>query len=106
MEKKEPENIYQKIDLDYEFKSLEPHIPEKIMSDHYNGNHQGYENGLNLVLNKLEKDQREHIKDKYPELKNLLQNLNQLAHELALSPQIKEAIRFQAGGLINHNYFF
>ena len=106
MVEQESEIIYQRIDLDYELKDLEPHIPEKIMNDHYNGNHQGYENGLNSTLAKLVKDQREYIKNNCPELKNLLRNLNQLARELALSPQIKEAIRFQAGGLINHNYFF
>lgn len=106
MAEKELEVIYQRIDLDYELKALEPYIPEKIMNDHYNGNHQGYENNLNLILTKLEKDKREYLKNNYSELKKLLRNLNQLTSELALAPQVKEAIRFHAGGLINHNYFF
>ncbi|CAH1756027.1 2045_t:CDS:2 [Entrophospora sp. SA101] len=106
MAEKELEIIYQRIDLDYELKALEPYIPEKIMNDHYHGNHQGYENNLNLILAKLEKEKREYLKNNYSELKKLLQNLNQLTSELALAPEIKEAIRFHAGGLINHNYFF
>ncbi|RHZ35762.1 superoxide dismutase [endosymbiont GvMRE of Glomus versiforme] len=104
MEKKalKTETIYQRVNLDYELKDLEPHIPEVIMNDHYNGNHKGYETNLNLILAKLEKDKKEYIKNNYPDLRSLLQNLD----KLSLIPQIKEAIRFQAGGLINHNYFF
>ena len=96
MVEQESEIIYQRIDLDYELKDLEPYIPEKIMNDHYNGNHRGYENGLNSTLAKLDKYQREYIKNSCLELKNLLRNLNQLARELALSPQLPTASRFGA----------
>lgn len=101
---KEPEIIYQRINLDeyYPLHALEPHISQEIMDDHYNGNHKLYEKNLNLVLSQLEKREQENIKKNYPNLEKLLQDLE----KLSFSPLVKAEIRFHGGGLVNHNLFF
>lgn len=101
---KKPEIIYQRIDLAeyYSLNALEPYISREVMNDHYNGNHKLYEDNLNLVLSQLEESERENIKNNYPDLGKLLQNLE----KLPFSPSVRAEIRFHGGGLINHNLFF
>lgn len=101
---KQPEVIYRRINLVefYPLNALEPYISREIMDDHYNGNHKLYEENLNLVFSQLEENKKKDIKEKYPDLEKLLQNLG----SLSFPPLVKAKIRFYGGGLINHNLFF
>ena len=90
----EPKNKYQRTKLPYELNDLEPVISYQTMYWHYNFFHRNYEIKLNEILAGTE------IEKKYPNLENLMVNLNELPEE------IKEEVRFFGGGLINHNFFF
>ena len=95
---------YSRISLDYSLKALEPYLSREIMNDHYNGNHQAYQTNLNLTLARLKKKQKEYLRENCFSLKELLQNLTK--EEFELSSEMQTSINFQAGGLLNHNYFF
>src|SRR4051794_26204175 len=101
---KQPEIIYRRVNLVefYPLNALEPYISREIMDDHYNGNHKLYEKNLNLALSQLKASEQESIKENYPDLEKLLQNLEKFPFP---SP-IRAEIRFHGGGLINHNLFF
>src|ERR1043165_1233776 len=90
---KNEEIFYQRVDLDYSLNALEPYISEEIMNDHYNGNHKAYEKNLNLILSNLEKNTKASIKENFPQLTQLLQNIEN-CKKLPISPQIKAGIRF------------
>jgi len=94
------EYFYSRIQLSYNLNELEPYISQEIMSNHYHGNHRKYEEGLNNILKN--NDLGEKLKTQFPDLRDLLRNLS----SLEIPFQLKEKIRFQAGGLINHNLFF
>jgi superoxide dismutase, Fe-Mn family len=79
--------------LPYEYDGLEPHIDKQTMMLHHSKHHQGYVDKLNEIL-----------KD-YPDLEklsveDLLINFNKVPKE------IKEKIKFFAGGVANHNLFW
>jgi superoxide dismutase len=101
---KKTEFFYRRIELEefYPLRALEPYISYEIMNDHYHGNHKLYEKNLNSVLFQLEANQQENIKKNYPDLEKLLQNLE----KLPFAPAVRTEIRFQGGGLVNHNLFF
>lgn len=90
----EPKNKYQRTKLPYELNDLEPIVSYQTMYWHYNFFHRNYELKLNEILVGTE------IEKKYPNLENLMVNLNELPEE------VKEEVRFFGGGLINHNFFF
>ena len=46
--------VYQLPDLPYDYDALEPHIDARIMELHHDKHHQGYVNGANAALEKLE----------------------------------------------------
>jgi len=47
--------------LPYGYKDLEPHMSEEQLKIHHDKHHQGYVNGANAILEKLEKVRREGI---------------------------------------------
>ncbi len=79
--------------LPYDYNALEPHIDEETMRIHHDKHHQAYANNLNAAL------------EKYPELQSkspadLLGDLN------AVPEDIRAAVRNNAGGVVNHNFFW
>lgn len=47
-------SVYELPDLPYDYDALEPHIDQRIMELHHDIHHQGYVNGANAALEKLE----------------------------------------------------
>lgn len=91
--------MFTRIKLPYELNALERGgISRETMNIHYNFHHKAYEVGLKNTLEKLEID----LVAQFETLGNLLKNLKQLP----VAAEIKEAIRFYGGGLLNHNFFF
>ena len=79
--------------LPYAYDALEPHIDEQTMQIHHDKHHQAYANNLNAAL------------EKYPELQSksaveLIRDLN------AVPEDIRTAVRNNAGGVVNHNFFW
>lgn len=79
--------------LPYAYNALEPHIDEQTMQIHHDKHHQAYANNLNAAL------------EKHPDLQSksatdLLRNLN------AVPEEIRTAVRNNAGGVVNHNFFW
>src|SRR4051812_37894502 len=87
--------MFKRIQLPYALNSLEPYISRDTMDNHYNILHRAYEENLNKVWESIGDS-----KQKYSDLKEILRNLEQLP------PEVREEIRYQGGGLINHNFFF
>jgi len=85
---------YQRIKLTYKLDALEPVFSWKTMDLHYNRLHKNYETKLNQTLKGT------NWEKKHPLLKDLMSDLDDIPKE------IKEAVRFFGGGLINHNFFF
>jgi len=86
--------MFKQINLNYDFKSLEPHIDELTMITHYTKHHATYTANLNTALEKL------------PELSNLsiedlLKNLSKISDE-----SLRNTIRNNGGGFYNHNLYF
>ncbi|KAJ1965569.1 Superoxide dismutase [Mn], mitochondrial [Dipsacomyces acuminosporus] len=73
-------------DLDYDYSELEPVISAKIMQLHHDKHHAAYVANLNIAEEKLLEAQAK----------------NDLAAQVALQP----AIRFNAGGHVNHTIFW
>jgi len=79
--------------LPYAYNALEPHIDEQTMQIHHDKHHQAYANNLNAAL------------EKHPNLQSksaveLVQDLN------AVPEEIRTAVRNNAGGVVNHNFFW
>ncbi len=79
--------------LNYKYDALEPYIDAKTMEIHHTKHHQAYTDKLNAAL------------EKYPELgkkkaEELIANLN------AVPKEIREAVRNNGGGYINHSLFW
>lgn len=81
------------IELGYSYDALEPFIDSKTMQIHYEKHHAGYANKLNTALVGHEELQAKSVVE-------LLKNLN------AVSEEIREAVKNNAGGVENHNLFF
>lgn len=77
---------YELPELPYEYDALEPHIDEKIMRLHHDKHHQGYVNGANAALEKLE-EMRSN--GSYDGIKAVKRNLS-----------------FNLSGHINHSIFW
>src|SRR5215212_3801072 len=86
-------NAYERIELN-NLSKFEKIIYFKTMYYHYNILHKNYETKLNEVI------QGTNLKEKFPFLEELMENLDKLPAE------IREDVRFFGGGLINHNFFF
>lgn len=79
--------------LPYAYNALEPHIDEQTMQIHHDKHHQAYANNLNAAL------------EKYPELQS--KSATELISDLNAVPEaIRTAVRNNAGGVVNHNFFW
>lgn len=78
--------IYQLPELSYGYKALEPYISEKQLTIHHQKHHQGYVNGANAVLEKLEKSRQQNS-------------------SLDMKATLKE-LSFNLGGYILHSLFW
>jgi len=78
--------IYVLPKLPYDYKDLEPHISEKQLKIHYEKHHQGYVNGANAIIEKLEKARRDDV-------------------DLDIKSTLK-ALSFNIGGHILHSLFW
>jgi Fe-Mn family superoxide dismutase len=85
---------YERIKLPYELNDLEPVISFKTMWFHYKILHENYRIKLDEAL------QGTKIKQQFPVLEKLMENLEKLPEE------VRNDARFFGGGLINHNFFF
>lgn len=72
--------------LPYDYKDLEPYISEKQLKIHYEKHHQGYVNGANAILEKLEKARKDGF-------------------DLDIKSTLK-ALSFNIGGHILHSLFW
>lgn len=86
--------MYNRIELPYDFKALEPYIDEETMKTHYEKHHKTYETNLNKALENNE----EYTKGKT--LEQLLKSVNELPEG------IKTAVINNGGGVSNHNLYF
>jgi Fe-Mn family superoxide dismutase len=79
--------------LPYDYNALEPHIDEETMRIHHDKHHQAYANNLNAAL------------EKHPELQS--KSAEDLLRDLDAVPEdIRTAVRNNAGGVVNHNFFW
>lgn len=72
--------------LPYDYKDLEPYVSEEQLRIHHDKHHQGYVNGANAILEKLEKARKEGI-------------------DLDIKSTLK-ALSFNIGGHILHSLFW
>ena len=79
--------------LPYDYNALEPYIDEQTMRIHHDKHHQAYANNLNTALEKHPDLQSKSAED-------LLRDLN------AVPEEIRTAVRNNAGGVVNHNFFW
>lgn len=86
-------------DLPYDYDALEPAIDEKTMRVHHGKHHQGYTDKLNRALKRHE-DHDAHDDLLHAKPESLLLKLNQLPDD------IKDAVRQNGGGYVNHKLFF
>lgn len=81
--------------LDYEYASLEPYIDATTMTIHHQKHHQAYINNVNGAL------------DDFPELKTLgLVDLNKAIGSDAIPASVATKVRNNAGGHLNHSFFW
>jgi len=81
------------------FKALEPFIDEETMKVHYLKHHQAYTNKLNDALTELRQDPKTKHFAKMG-IDSLLQHLDEIPVKL------REAIRNNEGGYVNHDKFW
>lgn len=90
--------------LNYSYNDLEPIIDAKTMEIHHTKHHQTYVDNLNnlLVKNNLQEKYTHLIQEKGEEeaLKDILKNLS------SFSQESQQAIRNNAGGHLNHTFFW
>lgn len=86
--------MFKQIQLEYDFKALEPHIDQLTMETHYGKHHAAYTNNLNNALKNL------------PELAG--QSIEAILSDLdrIKDPALKMAVRNNGGGYYNHNLYF
>lgn len=79
--------------LGYNFDALEPFIDEKTMEIHHDKHHQSYVDKFNLLING-----NKELEGKMPEeIITDIENADE---------KIKDALRNQGGGVVNHNFFW
>lgn len=79
--------------LDYEYDALEPHIDAQTMQIHHSKHHQAYTDKFNAAL------------QKQPELFTK-QAEDIIAHLDLVSEDIRQAVRNNGGGYVNHKLFW
>lgn len=79
--------------LNYEYNALEPYIDGQTMEIHYGKHHQTYVNNLNAAL-----EGQSELQEK--SLEELLSNLDEVPDS------IKNAVRNNGGGHLNHSLFW
>ncbi|KIL49513.1 superoxide dismutase [Jeotgalibacillus soli] len=79
--------------LNYDFNALEPHIDQATMEIHHGRHHQTYVNNLNAAL-----EGKPELQEK--SLEELLANLD------AVPEAIRNAVRNNGGGHLNHSLFW
>ena len=80
-------------DLPYAHDALEPHIDAQTMQIHHGKHHAAYTNNLNAAL------------EKHPDLHG--KSAEDLVRNLSAVPEdIRNAVRNNGGGYINHNFFW
>jgi Fe-Mn family superoxide dismutase len=79
--------------LPYDYDSLEPFIDEQTMHVHHDKHHQAYADKFNAALEKYPK-----LFEKKPE--ELLKSLSKLPES------IRESVRNNGGGFVNHSFFW
>lgn len=79
--------------LKYAYDALEPYIDEKTVEIHYSKHHFNYLNKLNESLQKANYDYRYSLED-------LVNHIDELPLDL------RGAILFNAGGVLNHNLYW
>ena len=84
---------FQLPDLPYAYDALEPHIDEQTMRVHHDKHHRGYTDKLNQAL-----EGRPDLAEKTIE--------ELLAEVDALPAEIRDAIRNNGGGFVNHSLFW
>ena len=79
--------------LPYAYNALEPHIDEQTMQIHHDKHHQAYANNLNAAL------------ESHPDLQG--KSAEELIRDLNAVPEAaRMAVRNNAGGVVNHNFFW
>lgn len=79
--------------LKYDYDALEPYIDEETMKIHHTAHHQAYINNANNAL------------EKYPELHGL--SAEEMLRNIGEIPEtIRETIRNNVGGHVNHTFFW
>lgn len=86
-------------DLPFDHDALEPVIDEKTMRVHHGKHHQGYTDKLNAALEKHDGHEA-HLDLGSQDAQDLLLYLNQLPDD------IKDDVRQNGGGYVNHKLFF
>lgn len=86
--------MFKQIELNYNFKDLEPYIDELTMNTHYSKHHAAYTNNLNAALDKLP-----DLKDL--SIEELLENLSDISDDA-----LRNSVRNNGGGYYNHNLYF
>lgn len=84
--------MFNKIELKYDFKDLEPHIDEETMYTHYNKHYNTYTENLNNAL--------EHL----PEFKDM--DIISILKNIKEDNNYYMAIRNNGGGYLNHSMYF
>ena len=84
--------MFNKIELKYDFKDLEPNIDEETMYTHYNKHYNTYTENLNNTL--------EHL----PEFKNM--DIISILKNIKEDNNYYMAIRNNGGGYLNHSMYF
>lgn len=84
--------MFNKIELKYDFKDLEPHIDEETMYTHYNKHYNTYTENLNNTLEYL------------PEFKDM--NIISILKNMKEDNNYYMAIRNNGGGYLNHSMYF
>ena len=84
--------MFNKIELKYDFKDLEPHIDEETMYTHYNKHYNTYKENLNNAL--------EHL----PEFKDM--DIISILKNIKEDNNYYMAIRNNGGGYLNHSMYF
>tara|TARA_Y100000034_G_scaffold91111_1_gene109861 strand:+ start:7432 stop:8037 length:606 start_codon:yes stop_codon:yes gene_type:complete len=85
--------VYEKQPLKYEFDALEPYIDSQTMEIHHTKHHQSYADKLNKAV-----EGNQELLEK--SIQELLENLESIPEE------IKTAVKNNAGGVWNHDFFF
>jgi len=83
--------------LGFAYAALEPHIDTETMKEHYSKHYMNYLDKLNNAMGSISKKERETVQ-------KLLENFKKLPSNL--SKEKKEDIKFNAGGVDNHNIFW